>query len=224
MTEVVNFLLNTLNTIWVALISDLIKSISAFASIGAFIVGWKNLKKDTTRISVVAKRASNGPLILQRPREEFLLFEVYNQGISAVVINEIGIKASKKSLFKNNFINLVDLPHGYTCMKGHEEAIGTLECVGLPGTIPARSLGIFLLNYSCMRDAAFNYHEQNISPDSLDFVGSQRVIKTLQEFEKFENHQGKCIQITPYVLTGSGEHLVGKKSIIKLGVLGSAVA
>jgi hypothetical protein len=35
--------------------------------------------------------------------------------------------------------------------------------------------------------------------------------------------QNRCLQITPYVLTGSGERFVGKKAIIKLGKLGDAV-
>ncbi|MHC5833633.1 MAG: hypothetical protein ACYT04_000000100975, partial [Nostoc sp.] len=82
MTIIVNFILSTLNTIWSALISDPIKTIGAFTSTGALIIGWMNLKKDTTKVSVVVKRAHNGPAILQRPKEEFILFEIYNQGIS----------------------------------------------------------------------------------------------------------------------------------------------
>jgi hypothetical protein len=117
MTGVINFLLDTLNSIWSALTNDPIKSISAFASTGALIVGWKNLKKDTTRVSVVAKRAQNGPLILQRPQEEFLLFEVYNQGITPVVINEVGIKISGSFWSKSELVNLVDLPHSYLDMR-----------------------------------------------------------------------------------------------------------
>jgi hypothetical protein len=161
MTGAINFLLSILNSIWSALTNDPIKSISAiaatisaFAATGALMVGWKNLKKDATRVSVVAKRAQNGPLILQHPQEEFLLFEVYNQGITPIVINEVGIKISGNFRSKGELINLVDLPHSYLHMRGQESAIGTLECVGLPGTIPARSTGIFLLNYSSMREAS----------------------------------------------------------------------
>jgi len=228
MTGVRNFMMNTLNSILSALKSDPIKSISAFAATisalaatGALIVGWKNLKKDTTRVSVVAKRAQNGPLILQDPQEEFLLFEVYNQGISPVVINEVGIKISGKSWGKTKRVNLVDLPDSFLDMRGQESAIGTLECVGLPGTIPARSTGIFLLNYSSMRKASINYQKQSIPSMDPNFVGTQRVIRAFQEFQNREVPGG--IQITPYVLTGSGECFVGKKAIIKLGNLGDAV-
>lgn len=223
-------MLNTLNSILSALKSDPIKSISAFAATisalaatGALIVGWKNLKKDTTRVSVVAKRAQNGPLILQHPQEEFLLFEVYNQGISPVVINEVGIKIPGKYWGKTKRVNLVDLPDSFLEMRGQESAIGTLECVGLPGTIPARSTGIFLLSYSSMRKASINYQKQSIPSIDPGFVGSQRVIRAFQEFQNLEVPRGSCLQITPYVLTGSGECFVGKKAIIKLGNLGDAV-
>jgi len=107
-------LLNALNSILSALMSDPIKSITAFAvivsasaAIGGLIIGWKNLKKDTTRVGVVVQRAQNGPLILQSPQKEFLLFEVYNQGISPVVINEVGIKVPQKLWGKPKLINLL---------------------------------------------------------------------------------------------------------------------
>ncbi|MBE9205475.1 hypothetical protein IQ244_02790 [Nostoc sp. LEGE 06077] len=223
-------MLNTSDSILSALSSDPIKSITAFAAIisasaaiGGLIVGWKNLKKDTTRVSVVVKRAQNGPLILQHPQEEFLLFEVYNQGISPVVINEVGIKIPHKCWWKFKLINLVDLPESYLHMRGHKSAVGTLECVGVPGTIPARSTGIFLLSYSRMREASINYQKQSISPLTPGFVGSQRVIKAFQEFQKFEISKEKCLKIVPYVLTGSGEYFFGKKAIIKLGNLGDVV-
>lgn len=223
-------MLNTLNSIWSALVSDPIKSItalaaiiSASAAIGGLIIGWKNLKKDTTRVSVVVQRAQNGPLILQHPQEEFLLFEVYNQGISPVVINEVGIKASQQSWGKPKLINLVDLPDSYLHMRGQESAIGTLECMGVPGTIPARSTGIFLLSYSRMREASINYQKRSISPSAPGFVGSQRVVRAFQEFQKLEIPKGKCLQITPYVLAGSGEYFFGKKAMIKLGNLGDAI-
>lgn len=230
MLGTLNSLLEALNVIWSDLANDPIKSISAFAATvsafaatGALMVGWKNLKKDTTRVGIVAKRAQNGPLILQHPQDEFLLFEVYNQGIFPVVINEIGILIPRKVWNKNKFINLVDLPHSHSRRRDQESAIGTLEYVNLPGTIPARSTGVFLLSYSGMRNASSDYQKQIISPGSLDFVGSQRVIRTFQEFQNFEILQRKCLQITPYVLTGSGEHLIGKKAIIKLGNLGDVV-
>ncbi|MBD2415381.1 hypothetical protein FACHB389_18205 [Nostoc calcicola FACHB-389] len=219
------------NLVWSALISDPIKSISAiaatisaFAATGALIIGWKNFRKDTTRISLAVKRANNGPLILQHPREEFLIFEIYNQGISPVVINQVGIKVCKKLWIKNKFINLVDLPYAYLDMRNQEGAIGTIECVGVPGTIPARSMGVFLLNYSSMRNASVNYQKQSISLDSLEFVGSQRVIRTFQEFQKSQDSQGIQLQITPYVLTGSGEYFIGKKALIRLGNLSEAIA
>lgn len=224
MTIIVNFTLSILNTIWSALISDPIKTIGAFTSTGALIIGWMNLKKDTTKVSVVVKRAHNGPAILQSPKEEFLLFEIYNQGISPVVINQVGIRLPRQTPNKNKFINLVDLPHSYLDMRGHESAIGTLECVGVPGTVPAKSTGIFLLSYSRMREASIAYLQQSMSPSNADFVGSQRVIKAFQNFEIIEMSQGKCLQITPYVLTGSGEHITGKKTIITLGNLGEAIA
>jgi len=197
-------------------------TISAFAATGGLIVGWKNLNKDITRVSVVVKRAEKGPLILQHPQEEFLLFEVYNQGISPIVINEIGIKIPAKLFSKTRFINLVDLAGSHLHMRGQESAIGTLECVSLPGTLPARSTGIFLLKYSSMRQASINYQEQSISLSTPGFVGKQRVIRTFQEFQKLEISQEKCLQITPYALTGSGERFIGKKAIVKLGNLGNA--
>lgn len=231
MAEIVDFIIKIINKIGSASINDPIKSIgafasiiSAFAAISGLIIGWKNLKKDTTRISVVVKRVQNGPLILQNPREEFIIFEIYNQGILPVVINEVGIRVSGELWSQNKFINLVDLPHSYLYMKGTEEAIGTLECVGLPGTIPTRSMGVFLLNYSSMENASINYQKQNISSDSLEFVGSRRVIRTVQEFQKSLDNQGKQLQITPYVLTGSGERFIGRRAFIKLGKLGDAVA
>lgn len=224
MKIIVNYILSILNTIWSALMSDPIKTIGAFTSTGALIIGWMNLKKDTTKVSVVVKRAHNGPAILQRPKEEFLLFEIYNQGISPVVINQVGIRLPRQTSNKNKFINLVDLPHSYLDMRGQESAIGTLECVGVPGTVPAKSTGIFLLSYSRMREASIAYQQQSISPYNADFVGSQRVIKAFQNFEIIEMPQGKCLQITPYVLTGSGEHITGKKTIITLGNLGDAIA
>jgi hypothetical protein len=224
-------LLHIFDSILSALLNDPVKSItacaaiiSASAAIGGLIVGWKNLKKDTTRVSVVVKRAQNGPLILQNPQEEYLLFEVYNQGISPVVINEVGIKINQKYWGKFKLINLVDLPHSFLHMKGYESAIGTLECVGIPGTIPARSTGIFLLSYSRMREASINYQKQSISPNTPGFVGSQRVIKAFQEFQKLEIPKDKCLEIVPYVFTGSGEYFFGKKAIIKLGHLGDTVA
>lgn len=210
--------------------SDPIKSIaaiaaiiSASAAIGGLIIGWKNLKKDITRISVIVQRAQNGPLILQYPQEEFLLFEVYNQGISPVVVNEVGIKVSQRSWKKPKLINLVDLPDAYLNTRGQESAIGTLECVGVPGTVPARSTGIFLLSYSRMKEAHNNIQKRNIAPSDPVFVGSQRVIKAFQEFQKLEVPKDKCLQITPYVLTGSGEYFFGKKAMIKLGNLGDVV-
>ncbi|MEH2367388.1 hypothetical protein [Nostoc sp.] len=232
MTIIVNFILSTLNTIWSALIGDPIKTIGAFTSTGALIIGWMNLKKDTTKVSVVVKRAHNGPAILQRPKEEFILFEIYNQGISPVVINQVGIRLPRKTsnktklinLFLYKFINLVDLPHSYLDMRGEKSAIGTLEYVGVPGTVPPKSTGIFLLNYSRMREASIAYKQQSMSPTSADFVGSQRVIKAFQEFQNLEMPQGKRLQITPYVFTGSGEHITGKKTIITLGNLGDAIA
>lgn len=120
MLGTVDSLLETLNVFWSALVNDPIKSvsacaamISAFSATGALIVGWKNLRKDTTRVNVVVKRAQNGPLVLQHPAEEFLLFETYNRGISPVVINEVGIKISRKFWGQVKFINLVDLPNSY---------------------------------------------------------------------------------------------------------------
>lgn len=224
-------LLNILNSIWSALVSDPIKSItaiaaiiSASAAIGGLIIGWKNLKKDTTKVGVVVQRAQNGPLILQYPQEEFLLFEVYNQGISPVVINEVGIKVPQKFWDQVKLINLVDLPDAYLDMRGQEDAIGTLECVGVPGTVPARSTGIFLLSYSRMKEAYINIQAKKISPSAPGFVGSQRVIRAFQEFKKLEIPKGEYLQVTPYVLTGSGKYFFGKKAIIKLGNLGNVVA
>lgn len=110
MANIVGFSLNSLNTIWSALISDPIKSIgalaaiiSASAAIGTLII---SLRKDATKVKVVVKRAKNGSLILQHPQEEFLIFEVYNQGTTPVVINEIGITVFRGLWRKNNLLIL----------------------------------------------------------------------------------------------------------------------
>ena len=213
MAKVVNFLKNTLDVFWSAVISDPIKSIgafaatiSAFAAIGALIIGWKNLKRGTTRVDVIVKRAQNGPLILQNPQKEFLLFEVYNQCTSPIVINEVGIKFCKQSFKKARFVNLVDL--AYSCSRtsgGGGSAIGSLKCVDLPDTIPPISTGIFLLDYSGMKETANSYKKQRISPSDINFVGSERVIRTFQIFRSLELMEGQYLQITPYIMTGSGE-------------------
>jgi hypothetical protein len=74
-----------------------------------------------------------------------------------------------------------------------------------------------------MREAYNNYKKLNISSSDLNFVGSQRVIRTFHQFQTCEVSQNISLQIIPYVLTGSGERFVGKKAIIKLGKLGDAV-
>jgi len=60
------------------------------------------------------------------------------------------------------------------------------------------------------------YREESISSSNADFVGSQRLIKAFQNFKILEMPQGKILQITPYVLTGSGEHITGKKQLSHL--------
>ncbi len=223
MADNLDFVLNSLSTFWSASISDPIKSIGAFASIGALIISWKNFRKDTTRIKVRVKRAQNGPLILQHPNGEFIAFEVYNQGLTSVVINEIGITVSRSLWSKKEFINLVDLPQSALIIRGQEDALGTLEYVGLPGTVSAKSLGIFLLDYSSMKAEFLSFSSQELSPESLNYFGSSRLIRTYQEFQKIQDCQGKHVQIIPYVLTGSGERFVGKKAYVKLGSLGDTV-
>jgi hypothetical protein len=140
MIEMSDLIINNLNRISSTFLDDPIKTIGAFASIGALVISWKNFKKDSTKVGLVVKRAQNGPLILQHPNDKYLIFEIYNRGISSVVINEIGIRSSQKPWVKNKYINLVDLP--YSDMKDPEQGIGSLECVGLPGTIPGRSMGV----------------------------------------------------------------------------------
>jgi hypothetical protein len=152
-----------------------------------------------------------------------LLFKVYNQSIFPAIINEVGIKTSKKPWDKPKLIDLVDLPDSYLDMRGEEGMIGTLECVGVPGTIPGRSTGVFLLSYSRMRKASINYQKRSVSPESSDFFGAERVFNAFQEFQSLEIIKEKCLQITPYVLTGSGEYFVGRKAIIRLGNLGDTV-
>ncbi|MBA3922778.1 MAG: hypothetical protein H0X31_14210 [Nostocaceae cyanobacterium] len=222
MANIVVFVLNGLSIVWSDLISDPIKSIGAFASIGTLIISWKNFKKDNTRLNLIVKRAQNAPLILQHPSEEFLSFEIYNQGILPVVINEIGITVTRRPWSKTKFINLVDLPHASLEISG-TDAIGTLEYTVLPGSLPAKSLGVFLLNYSKMKAASLNYQNSRISSESLDFFGSERLIKTCQQFQKLQDNQGKNLQIIPYVITGSGERFISRKSCVKLGSLGDAV-
>lgn len=214
--------LNSLSTVWSALISDPIKSIGAFASIGTLILSWKNLKKDATKVVLNVKRRTNGPLALQRPTEEYIDFEVYNQGTTPVVINEIGITTCR-NLWSKQFINLVELPDGHTRITNPGGAIASLDYVQLPGTIPARERGIFLLHYSRMRAAYFNYQNQEISPESPHFVGSQRLKRTYEEFQRLQERQGSNLQIIPYVLTGSGERFVGRKACVRLGILSDAV-
>ena len=223
MTNILDFVLNSLSTVWSALISDPIKSIGTFASIGTLIISWKNSTKDNTRVNVSVKRAQNGPLILQHPNEEFLIFEIYNQGTTPVVINEIGVTGSRRIWRKKKNVNLVDLPYADVKIRNQQGALGTLEYVGLPGTVPGKSLGVFLLKYSGMKARYLNYQERKISPESSDFVGSERLIKTCQEFQKLQDGQGKYLQITPYVLTGSGKRFIGSKASIKLGSLGEIV-
>lgn len=230
MANVVGSFLNSISTVWSALISDPIKSItslaaivSAFASVGGLIIGWKNLRKDATKVKLVVKRAADGHFMLQFPQEEFLTFEVYNQGTNFVVINEVGVTVYRRLWLNKKFINLVDLPYPNSDIRNQKGIIGTLEYVGLPGTIPPKSLGVFLLHYSGMKTTYLNYKKQEISPESSEFIGSQKLKKTCEEFQKFEERQGENIQIIPYVLTGSGERFIGRKAYIKLGILSDAV-
>lgn len=230
MVNVVNFLLNSLSTLWLTLISDPLRSITAFAaiigafaSVGGLIINWKNFTKDATKLDLSVKRAQDGPLILQHPREEYLIFEVYNQGTTSVVINEIGITVSRGLWRKKQFVNLVGLPHADLDIRNQNNALGAIKYEGLPGTIPPKSLGLFLLHYSGMKAAYRNYQNQEISSDNLHFVGRQRLKKTCEEFQKLEERQGKSVQLIPYVVTGSGARFVGRKGCAKLGTLGDAV-
>ena len=230
MANIVNFFLNSLSTLWFALISDPLRSITAFAaiigafaSVGGLIINWKNFTKDATKLDLIVKRANDGPLILQHPWEEYLKFEVYNQGTTSVVINEIGITVSRGLWRKKQFVNLVGLPHADMDIRNQNNALGVIRYEGLPGSIPPKSLGLFLLHYSGMKTAYRNYQKQEIPADNLRFVGSQRLKKTCEEFQKLEDRQGKSVQIIPYVITGSGERFVGRKSCAKLGTLGDAV-
>jgi hypothetical protein len=210
--------MNELSMIFSALIDDPIKTAGAIASTGAMIIGWKNFKKDSTKVNVVVKRAQNGPLALQHPDNEYLLFEVYNQGISPVVINEIGIRVSEIIWINHKFINLVDL--AYSTIKDPKKSIGSIECIELPGTIPGRATGIFLLDYSGMRNSFLHLQKRKLSSDSLGF-GNQRLIKAFHEFQRHQTREETHLQIIPYVFTGSGEIFIGSKSLIKLGDLGS---
>ena len=223
MLTAVTFLLNSVNTIWLALISDPIKTIGAFASIGALIISWKNLKKDATKISLVVERAQDGPLILQYPDQEFLVFKVHNQSATSIVVNEVGIVITER-LTKKHFINLIDVPYADMRLKGKEDALGSIECVGLPGDIPARSMGVSLLNYSALREASINYRSRKIVPDNPNFFGSNRVIRIFQACEKLQDSKGLTLHIIPYAVTGSGERFIGSKSRILLGSLGHTVS
>jgi hypothetical protein len=108
-------------------------------------------------------------------------------------------------------------------MKDPEKGIGSLECVGLPGTIPGRSMGVFLLSYSGMKESYQNIQKQSLSSSDLSF-GNQRLTKTFQEFQRYENQQKTYLQIIPYCLTGSSEHFVGRRSLIKLGNLKDSIS
>lgn len=227
--DLIDFLLSTFNTIGSVLVSDPIKSITALAAItsalaasGGLVVGWKNLNRDITRLRVTVKRAQNGYLILQSTNEEYLLFEVYNQGATSVVINEIGIGTSRKPWKKTSFVNLVDLPESNIILKNMISPLGSHEGISIPGTIPAKSVGVFLLSYTRMRSVAAIYQASNVSSKSRDF-GSQRAINAFQEFQKLEIRQGESLQISPYVLTGSGESFLGRKVVVKLGSLNDSI-
>jgi hypothetical protein len=223
MVDFFGFLLHTFALILSTLIVDPLKTISAFSATGALVISWKNLRKDATKVSVIAKRAYNGPLILQNPQKEYLLFEVYNQSISPIVINEVGIRMHENFWRKPKFINLIDLPYSYMDISNQDGAIGSLEYIGLPGTIPTKSVGILLFCYSSMREASINCQNRNISQNYPGFVGDQRLIRAFQEFSILENRQERTLRVTPYVLTGSRAYAVGKKAIIKLGNLGEAL-
>lgn len=147
-------------------------------------------------------------------------YNLSNNGITCVAGRMVTVY--RRIWRKKQFINLVDLPYADLKIRNQEGAIGTLECVGLPGTVPAKSLGVFLLKYSGMKAASLNYQKRRISPESLDFVGSERLIKTCQKFQKLQDSQGKYLQIIPYVLTGSGNRFIGSEASIKLGSLGDA--
>lgn len=223
-------MLNSLSTLWLTLISDPLRSITAFAaiigafaSVGGLIINWKNFTKDATKLDLSVKRAQDGPLILQHPWEEYLKFEVYNQGTTSVVINEIGITVSRGLWRKKQFVNLVGLPHADLDIRNQNNALGAIKYEGLPGCVPPKSLGLFLLHYSGMKAAYRNYQNQEISSDNLHFIGRQRLKKTCEEFQKLEDRQGKSVQLIPYVVTGSGECFVGRKGSAKLGTLGDAL-
>jgi hypothetical protein len=96
--------------------------------------------------------------------------------------------------------------------------MGSIECVGLPGTIPSRSMGVFLLSYSGMKKSHQSIKNKDLSPINSAF-GDKRLLDTFQSFKKCEKLQGTYLQIIPYCLTGSNEHFVGRKSLIKLGNL-----
>ncbi len=221
MSDTANLLTIELSNIFSAFMEDQIKAVAAIASTGAMIISWKNFKKDFTKVNVVVKRSQNGPLALQHPNNEYLIFEVYNQGISPVVINKIGIRVPKFFWSKYKFINLVDL--ATSAIKDPDKFIGSLECVGLPGTIPGRSTGVFLLDYSGMRNSFLHIQQRNPSSNSLGF-GNKRLIKTFQEFQRCQVQEETHLQIIPYILTGSGEYFTGSKSIIKLGDLGDTIS
>jgi hypothetical protein len=71
MANILGFVLNSLSTVGSALISDPIKSIGAFASIGTLILNWKIQRKDATKVKVVVKRADNSSFMLQFHKKNF---------------------------------------------------------------------------------------------------------------------------------------------------------
>ena len=214
MTNFVEILTLSLENIWSiwniepAKVTALATLINVLLGITTLIILIINSKKDSTNVDVIAKRAQNGPLILLHQNDEFILFEVYNKSSSSVTINEVGFKS------KNQFINLVDLAHAYMSLQESVKALGTIEGVGLPGKIEPKSQGLFLVNYSGLRTAALAYQKN----ESVEF-GEKRVITAYQELEKSLVYQTKNLQIVPYVSTGSGERIIGKKSSVKIGNL-----
>ena len=179
------------------------------------IIAYKNLSKDRLILGIDVNRAKGGWLPVNFPKEEFILFEVYNKGVSSTVINEIGIIIPKKIFKDCQIINLVDLPYSTPRIKNPDVS----PYVELPGILSSQTTGRFLLNYTSLKEKAVHYQEFNLSSEKSEFIGSQRLINTFKKLKEMEIKEGKYIQITPYIMTGSGKKCVGKKSMIKLGYL-----
>ena len=130
------------------------------------IIAYKNLSKDRLILEIDINRAKDGWLPVNFPKEEFILFEVYNKGVSSTVINEIGIIIPKKIFKDCQIINLVGLPYSDQRIKNPDVS----PYVELPGILSSQTTGRFLLNYTSLKEKAVHYQELNLSSENQNLL------------------------------------------------------